>query len=95
MDGQFSLGYNVAGLLAGLGICACSTLAAKDTAANLFGSIALLLDNLLELGMDQDRWIEGVVENIGMKNYEDLEHSKVSNDTSKSGNCTYTYRELF
>ncbi len=43
-------------------------LAAKDTAANLFGSIALLLDKSIRIG----EWIkidevEGVVENIGMR----------------------------
>jgi MscS family membrane protein len=62
-------GINVAGLVAGLGIggLACA-LAAKDTAANLFGSIALLLDKSIRIG----EWIridgvEGVVEDIGMR----------------------------
>ncbi|NPA61502.1 MAG: mechanosensitive ion channel family protein, partial [Epsilonproteobacteria bacterium] len=62
-------GINVAGLLAGLGIGGLAlALAAKDTAANLFGSIALLLDKSIRIG----EWIkidevEGVVENIGMR----------------------------
>jgi len=43
-------------------------LAAKDTAANLFGSIALLLDKSIRIG----EWIkidgvEGIVKDIGMR----------------------------
>ncbi len=62
-------GINVAGLVAGLGIGGLAfALAAKDTAANLFGSIALLLDKSVRIG----EWIkidnvEGVVEDIGMR----------------------------
>ncbi|CAA6821515.1 MAG: Potassium efflux system KefA protein / Small-conductance mechanosensitive channel [uncultured Sulfurovum sp.] len=62
-------GINVAGLVAGLGIGGLAfALAAKDTAANLFGSIALLLDNSIRIG----EWIkigevEGTVEDIGMR----------------------------
>ena len=62
-------GVNVAGLMAGLGIGGLAfALAAKDTAANLFGSIALLLDKSIRIG----EWIkidgvEGVVEDIGMR----------------------------
>jgi len=62
-------GVNVAGLLAGLGIGGLAlALAAKDTAANLFGSIALLLDKSIKIG----EWIkidgvEGIVEDIGMR----------------------------
>ena len=62
-------GVNVAGLLAGLGIGGLAlALAAKDTAANLFGSIALLLDKSIRIG----EWIkigdvEGIVEDIGMR----------------------------
>ena len=62
-------GVNVAGLIAGLGIGGLAfALAAKDTAANLFGSIALLLDKSIRIG----EWIkidgvEGVVEDIGMR----------------------------
>ena len=62
-------GINVGGLLAGLGIGGLAfALAAKDTAANLFGSVALLLDKSIKIG----EWIkigsvEGVVEDIGMR----------------------------
>ncbi|CAA6815420.1 MAG: Potassium efflux system KefA protein / Small-conductance mechanosensitive channel [uncultured Sulfurovum sp.] len=62
-------GINVAGLVAGLGIGGLAfALAAKDTAANLFGSIALLLDKSIRIG----EWIkigdvEGTVEDIGMR----------------------------
>ncbi|SFV65558.1 Potassium efflux system KefA protein / Small-conductance mechanosensitive channel [hydrothermal vent metagenome] len=62
-------GINVAGLVAGLGIGGLAfALAAKDTAANLFGSLALLLDKSIRIG----EWIkidgvEGVVEDIGMR----------------------------
>jgi len=62
-------GINVAGLMAGLGIGGLAfALAAKDTAANLFGSIALLLDKSIRIG----EWIkidnvEGVVEDIGLR----------------------------
>ncbi len=62
-------GINVAGMVAGLGIGGLAfALAAKDTASNLFGSIALLLDKSIRIG----EWIkiggvEGVVEDIGMR----------------------------
>ena len=62
-------GINVAGMVAGLGIGGLAfALAAKDTAANLFGSIALLLDKSIRIG----EWIkidgvEGTVEDIGMR----------------------------
>lgn len=62
-------GINVGGLIAGLGIGGLAfALAAKDTAANLFGSIALLLDKSIRIG----EWIkigevEGTVEDIGMR----------------------------
>ncbi len=62
-------GINVTGLVASLGIGGLAfALAAKDTAANLFGSIALLLDKSIRIG----EWIkidgvEGTVEDIGMR----------------------------
>jgi len=62
-------GVNIAGLAAGLGIGGLAfALAAKDTAANLFGSVALLLDKSIRIG----EWIkiegvEGTVEDIGMR----------------------------
>lgn len=62
-------GYNVAGLLAGLGIGGLAVaLAAKETLANLFGSIALLMDRTFQVG-DTVRQgeVEGVVEKIGLR----------------------------
>ena len=62
-------GVNVTALLASLGLGGLAfALAAKDTAANLFGSIALLLDKSIKIG----DWIkvndvEGIVEDIGMR----------------------------
>ncbi len=62
-------GINVGGLVAGLGIGGLAfALAAKDTAANIFGSVALLLDKSIRIG----EWIkigdvEGTVEDIGMR----------------------------
>jgi MscS family membrane protein len=62
-------GYNVAGLLAGLGIGGLAVaLAAKETLANLFGSIALLMDRTFQVG-DRIKQgdVEGVVEKIGLR----------------------------
>jgi len=62
-------GVNVTGIVASLGLGGLAfALAAKDTAANLFASIALLLDNSIKSG----EWIkvagvEGVVEGVGMR----------------------------
>jgi MscS family membrane protein len=62
-------GVNVTALIASLGIGGLAfALAAKDTASNLFGSIALLFDKSIKLG----DWviidgIEGIVEDIGMR----------------------------
>jgi MscS family membrane protein len=64
-----NLGYNVAGLLAGLGIGGLAVaLAAKETLANLFGSIALLMDRTFQVG-DRIKQgdVEGVVEKIGLR----------------------------
>lgn len=64
-----NLGYNVAGLLAGLGIGGLAVaLAAKETLANLFGSIAVLMDRTFEVG-DTIRQgeVTGVVEKIGLR----------------------------
>ena len=64
-----NLGLNVASLLAGLGIGGLAfALAAKDMAANLFGSIMILLDQPFTVG----DWIvtnnvEGTVEEIGFR----------------------------
>ncbi|MFZ5989746.1 MAG: mechanosensitive ion channel family protein [Bacillota bacterium] len=61
--------YDVAGLLAGLGLGGLAfALAAKDTAANLFGSIMIMIDRPFMMG----DWImtphvEGTVEEIGFR----------------------------
>ncbi len=62
-------GYNVAGLLAGLGIGGLAVaLAAKETLANLFGSIAVLMDRTFQVG-DKIRQGDtvGIVEKIGLR----------------------------
>jgi len=62
-------GINVTAIVASLGLGGLAfALAAKDTAANLFGSIALLFDKSIKIG----DWIrvdgvEGIVEDIGMR----------------------------
>lgn len=64
-----NLGYSVTGLLAGLGIGGLAlALAAKDTLANIFASITLLVDRPFKVG----DWVrssdfEGVVEEIGFR----------------------------
>ena len=64
-----NLGYSVSGLLAGLGIGGLAlAMAAKDTLANLFGSIMILIDRPFHVG----DWItfsggDGVVEEIGLR----------------------------
>ncbi|NPA11410.1 MAG: mechanosensitive ion channel family protein [Epsilonproteobacteria bacterium] len=62
-------GINVTGFIASLGLGGLAfALAAKDTAANIFGGVAILTDNIFKIG----EWIkvgdvEGVVEDIGMR----------------------------
>ncbi|MEM7646203.1 MAG: mechanosensitive ion channel family protein [Pseudomonadota bacterium] len=64
-----NMGVNVFSLLAGLGLGGLAfALAAKDTAANLFGSIMILIDRPFKIG----DWIkvgdvEGTVEEIGFR----------------------------
>jgi MscS family membrane protein len=64
-----SFGINVMSLLAGLGLGGLAlALAAQDTAANLFGSITILLDTPFKVG----DWIkvgdtEGTVEEVGFR----------------------------
>ena len=64
-----NMGYSVSGLLASLGIGGIAiAMAAKDTIANIFGSIMLLIDRPFRVG----DWIkagefEGVVEEIGFR----------------------------
>ncbi|MBP7283574.1 MAG: mechanosensitive ion channel [Leptospiraceae bacterium] len=64
-----NLGINVMGLIAGLGIGGLAiALAAKDTAANLFGSAMIFMDRPFKIG---DHIIldgkEGIVEDIGFR----------------------------
>jgi MscS family membrane protein len=62
-------GINVTGFIASLGLGGLAfALAAKDTAANIFGGIAILTDNIFKIG----EWVkignvEGIVEDIGMR----------------------------
>lgn len=62
-------GINVTGFIASLGLGGLAfALAAKDTAANIFGGIAILTDNIFKLG----EWVkignvEGIVEDIGIR----------------------------
>jgi MscS family membrane protein len=62
-------GYNVASVLAGLGIGGLAVaLAARDTLANFFGSITIFLDKPFQIG----HWInvngqEGIVEEVGFR----------------------------
>ncbi|MDQ6989891.1 MAG: mechanosensitive ion channel family protein [Mariprofundaceae bacterium] len=64
-----NMGYSISGLIASLGIGGIAiAMAAKDTIANLFGSVMLLVDRPFSVG----DWIktnefEGVVEEIGFR----------------------------
>ncbi|GIL17014.1 MAG: mechanosensitive ion channel protein MscL [Oligoflexia bacterium] len=64
-----SFGFNVMSLLAGLGLGGLAlALAAQDTAANVFGSITIILDRPFQMG----DWVkvgdtEGVVEEVGFR----------------------------
>ena len=65
----YTFGVNVTAFMASLGLGGLAfALAAKDTAANIFGSIALMVDQSISIG----EWIkvngvEGTVEDIGMR----------------------------
>lgn len=64
-----SMGINVTGLVASLGIGGLAVaLAAKDTLSNIFGSVSIIMDNMFSQG----DWIatdkgEGIVIDIGMR----------------------------
>jgi MscS family membrane protein len=64
-----NLGYSISGLLASLGIGGLAVaLAAKDTLANVFGSLMIILDRPFHIG----DWIkagemEGIVEEVGFR----------------------------
>jgi MscS family membrane protein len=64
-----NFGVNVASVLAGLGLGGLAfALAAKDTAANVFGSITILLDAPFKIGdMIKVGDSEGIVEDIGFR----------------------------
>ncbi len=62
-------GYDVAGLIAGLGIAGLAvSLAAQDTLSNLFGFVAIVSDRPFDVGeyiITPD--VEGVVEHVGLR----------------------------
>lgn len=64
-----NFGLNVMSLLAGLGLGGLAlALAAQDTAANLFGSITILVDNPFKVGdWVKIKDLEGTVEEIGFR----------------------------
>ncbi|MFH1277252.1 MAG: mechanosensitive ion channel family protein [Candidatus Eisenbacteria bacterium] len=64
-----NLGYQVTGLLAGLGIGGLAiALAAQSTLANLFGSVTIILDRPFRVGETiQGDGFTGVVEEIGLR----------------------------
>lgn len=64
-----SLKINVTGLIAGLGIGGLAfAFAAKDTLANFFGSIMLVLDRPFDIGdIIQSGDIEGIVDEVGFR----------------------------
>jgi MscS family membrane protein len=65
-----SLTFDVASILAGLGIGGVAVaLAAKDTISNLFGSITVILDRPFNIGdyVVLDKNVEGTVEQVGFR----------------------------
>ncbi len=87
-----NLGYSVSSLLAGLGLGGLAfALAAKDSLANMFGSVTIFTDRPFQIG----DWIktpavEGVVEDVGFrstrvrtfeKTLVTIPNSKIANDT--------------
>ncbi len=64
-----SLGFNIMSIMAGLGLGGLAfALAAKDTAANLFGSIMILIDRPFKIGdWVKTSSVEGTVEEIGFR----------------------------
>jgi len=64
-----NMGYSVGSLLAGLGIGGVAVaMAAKDTVANLFGSLVIFLDKPFQIGdwIEMDD-VEGTVEEVGLR----------------------------
>lgn len=64
-----NMGYSISGLLASLGIGGIAiAMAAKDTVANVFGSIMILLDRPFTIGdWIKTKEFEGVVEDVGFR----------------------------
>jgi len=64
-----NMGYSISGLIASLGIGGIAVaMAAKDTIANVFGSIMLLIDRPFTIGdWIKTKEFEGVVEEIGFR----------------------------
>jgi MscS family membrane protein len=62
-------GYNVSGFIASLGLVGMAfALAAKDTAANLFGSLVIFTDKPFEVGdWIKTPQVEGTIESIGIR----------------------------
>ena len=62
-------GYNVSGFLASLGLVGMAfALAAKDTAANLFGSLVIFTDKPFKVGdWIKTPQVEGTIENVGIR----------------------------
>jgi MscS family membrane protein len=65
----YNLGINVTAFIASLGLGGLAfALAAKDTVANLFGSIAIMMDGSIRVGdWIEVNGVEGDVEDIGMR----------------------------
>ena len=65
-----SLTFDIASILAGLGIGGVAVaFAAKDTIANIFGSITVLIDRPFDIGdyVILDKGIEGTIEQVGFR----------------------------
>lgn len=65
-----SLTFDVASILAGLGIGGVAiALAAKDTISNLFGSVTVLMDRPFQIGdyVSLEKTLEGTVEQVGFR----------------------------
>jgi len=64
-----NMGYSISGLIASLGIGGLAiAMAAKDTIANIFGSIMILLDRPFTIGdWIKTKEFEGVVEEVGFR----------------------------
>jgi MscS family membrane protein len=100
-------GINIGALITGLGIGGVAVaLAAKDTVANFFGSLMILLDTPFKIGdWIQTSNIEGVVEDIGFRSTKirtfaqaliSVPNSQLANDSitnwSKMGKRRITYQ---